>query len=349
LPPEVQRALDQDMISHRSEEFSQLLREASAELRDWLGTDGDVLVLTASGTGAMEAALVNVLSPGDRVLAVSVGVFGERFASIARAHGADVTMLEFPLGEAVDPGVLAEALAGDPGYRAVLVTHNETSTGVTNDLAAIAGVVKASGEGSPLLIVDAVSSLGALEFRMDEWGCDVVVSCSQKAFMAPPGLSFVAMSPRAWKANETAGMPRYYLDLGRAREYSEKGQTPFTPAITVLYGLCRALRMMAAEGRQAVRERHREVGGVLRRGVLGLGMELLADGEHASDTVTAVRIPSGWSADALVKGLSEEHDVFVAGGQGPLKGKIIRIGHMGYVDVEAAERVIEALRALLGG
>jgi aspartate aminotransferase-like enzyme len=351
LPPEVRRALGREMISHRSPEFQALMREVTAELRKWFGTEGDVLILTVSGTGVLEAAVVNVLSPGDRVLAVSVGIFGQRFASIARSFGAEVCLLEFPLGQAADPQVVAGALAENPGYRAVLVTHNETSTGVTNDVAAIAdaiaAAVKASEGDAPFLLVDAVSSLGGLDFRMDDWGCDVVATSSQKAFMTPPGLGFIAMSAEAWKATETARMPRYYLDLRRAREYAERGETPYTPAITTLYGLHEALRLMATEGKERILERHCEVGRAMRRGVVDLGLGLLADAGHASDTVTAVKIPSGLDAQVVIKRLSEEHGVVVASGQGSLKGKIIRIGHMGYTDLEDVERVVEALRAVI--
>ncbi|MCG2769579.1 MAG: alanine--glyoxylate aminotransferase family protein, partial [Anaerolineae bacterium] len=348
LPAKVRQALAGKMIGHRSAEFSALLREITAGLRQWFQTEEDVLVLTASGTGGMEAALVNVLSPGDRVLAVSVGVFGERFADIARAYGADVTMLEFPWGQGADTDVIAGALSGDPDYRAVLVTHNETSTGVTNNLAAIAGAVKAAREEAPLLIVDAVSSLGAIDVRMDAWGCDVVVTSSQKALMTPPGLSFVALSARAWEASERARMPRFYWDLRKARVYAERVQTPFTPAVTTLFGLREALRMMAEEGRERVLERHRKLGRAMRLGIAGLELDLFAEESHASDTVTAVRVPSGRSAEELIRRLRDEHDVVVAGGQGRLKGRIIRIAHMGHVNEADVERVIEALRAVLG-
>lgn len=347
LPAKVRQALAGEMIGHRSAEFGALLREITAGLRQWFQTEENVLVLTASGTGGMEAALVNVLSPGDRVLAVSVGVFGERFADIARAHGADVTLLDFPWGQAADTDVIARALSADPDYRAVLVTHNETSTGVTNSLAAIAGAVRAAREEAPLLVVDAVSSLGAIDVGMDSWGCDVVVTSSQKALMTPPGLSFVALSDRAWEASERARMPRFYWDLRKARAYAGRGQTPFTPAVTTLFGLREALRVMAGEGRDNVLERHRKLGRAMRLGIAGLGLELFAEESHASDTVTGVRVPPGRSAEELIRRLHDEHDVVVAGGQGLLKGKIIRIAHMGHVNETDVERVIEALRAVL--
>jgi len=347
LPMDIRKALAGEMIGHRSTEFGALLREITAGLHQWFQTEEDVLVLTGSGTGGMEAALVNVLSPGDRVLAVSVGVFGERFAEIARAYGADVTLLEFPWGQAADADAIARALSADPDYRAVLVTHNETSTGVTNDLAAIAGAVRAAREEAPLLIVDAVSSLGAIDVRVDAWGCDVVVTSSQKALMTPPGLSFVALSGRAWEASERARMPRFYWDLRKARAYKECGQTPFTPAVTTLFGLREALRMMAGEGRERVLERHRKLGRAMRLGIVGLGLDLLAEETHASNTVTAVRVPPSRSAEELIRRLRDEHDVVVAGGQGRLKGKIIRIAHMGHVNEADVNRVIEALRAVL--
>ena len=349
LPVKVRQALAGEVIGHRGAEFGALLREITAGLRQWFQTEEDVLVLTASGTGGMEAALVNVLSPGDRVLAVSAGVFGERFADIARVYGADVTLLEFPWGRGVDTDAIARVLSDNPDYRAVLVTHNETSTGVTNNLAAIAGAVKTAGEEAPFLMVDAVSSLGAIDVRMDAWGCDVVVTSSQKALMTPPGLSFVALSDRAWEACERARLPRFYWDLRKARAYTERGQTPFTPAVTTMFGLREALRMMAEEGRERVLERHRELGCAMRLGVAGLGLELFAEESHASDTVTAVRVPLGWNVEELMRRLRDEHGVVVAGGQGRLRGKIIRIAHMGHVNEADVERVIEALRVVLGG
>ena len=347
LPAEVREALAQEMIGHRSPEYEALQRSVVEQLRDWFGTRGDVLIITASGTGMMEAALVNTVSPGDRVLAVCIGVFGERFAAIAEAFGADVTRLDFPWGHAADPDAVARAVAEDGPFDAVLVTHNETSTGVTNDLEAIGRAVASCPGERPIVLVDAVSSLGGIEVRADAWGCDVVFTASQKALMAPPGLGFVSVNGRAWAAVEAARMPRFYWDFRRAREYAARGQTPFTPSVTGLCGVQAALKVMAEEGQQAVFERHRQVGEAMRNGLDRLGLELFAERAHASDTVTALRIPEGWQAGELQSRLREEHDIAVAGGQDRLKGKILRIGHMGYVDVAGVDRVLSALSEVL--
>jgi len=220
LLPEAQRALSQDVIGHRDAEFETLLHAVMQHLRHFFQTESDVLVLTASGTGGLEAALVNVMSPGDRVLAVSVGTFGQRFAAIARAFGARVEQIDAPWGQAFDVDVVGEALRDNPEVRLLLTTHNETSTAVLNDLASLAELLRSLGASRPLWLVDAVSSLGAVELPMDEWGCDLVISASQKAWMAPPGLAFVGVSPRGWDAMAAARCPRFYWDLAAARTYA---------------------------------------------------------------------------------------------------------------------------------
>jgi aspartate aminotransferase-like enzyme len=288
--------------------------------------------------------VVNALSPGDRVLAVSIGNFGDRFARIASAFGADVVKLDFPWGQAADPAVIAERLDADPSIRAVLVTHNETSTGVTNDVQAIGDVVRRT---PALLIVDAVSSLAALPLPADEWGLDMVVAGSQKALMIPPGLAFVAVGPRAWQAYAKARMPRHYWDFLAVKKAYEKGQTPYTPAISLLYALAESLRMIQEEGLQAVYNRHRAIGSATRRGVQDLGLRLFAEPGHPSDTVTAVRVPDGMDGKELIARLRSEHRVVVAGGQGPLEGKIFRIGHMGWVQWSEIEDALASLAAVL--
>ncbi len=355
LPEAVLQATGQQMINHRGPEFVSLLREITARLKAFFQTEGDVFILTASGTGGLEAALVNLLSPGDRVLAVSVGYFGDRFARIAEVFGAQLTKLDFPWGEAADPEIIRERLIAEPGFKLVLVTHNETSTGVTNDLAAIAEAVRIStssvesslGDGGSLLAVDAISSLGAIDLPMDEWGCDVVITGSQKAWMAPPGLAMVGVSRRAWLAVERAESPRFYWDFRPLKTYAGRGQTPFTPALSALYGLGRSLELMAEEGLSNIFARHRRIGRYMREGIKALGLELLADETHASDTVTAVRVPSGVDGGELLARLREEYGVILGGGQGPLRGRIFRIGHMGYVSEADIDRVLKALNSLM--
>ena len=344
-PPEVLEAVGRQMINHRGPEFADLLARLTTRLKEVFQTRHDVLLLTTAGTGAMEAALVNVLSPGDKVLAVSIGVFGERFAQIAETYGAQVIRLPFPWGRAADPEEVRKALQANPGVKAVLVTHNETSTGVTNDLGAIARVIHGFDK---LIIVDAISSLGSIPLPVDEWRLDVVATASQKGWMVPPGLCMLSMSERAWKAYETARMPRFYFDAAKAKSYAEKGQTPWTPAISIAYGLDVALEMLLAEGLDNVFARHRKVASVARDGVKGLGLRLFPEEERfASDTVTAVRVPEGVEGKRLVGTLREEHGVVVAGGQGELTGKIFRIGHLGYVAEHEVRHLLEALETAL--
>jgi aspartate aminotransferase-like enzyme len=351
LPPEVLEAAGQQMVNHRGPEFIELLREVTSNLKSFFRTKEDVLVVTASGTGGMEAGLVNFLSPGDRVLAVIIGIFGKRFADIAEAYGADVTRLEVPWGQPAHPEDIERELSRIPDVRAVLVTHNETSTGVTNDLEPIARIVNDfrndAGE-NPLLIVDAISSLGAIPFEMDAWGCDVVITGSQKAWMAPPGLSMIGVSKRAWQANKKAGMSRFYLDLATARRYAERGQTPYTPAVSALYGLQASLELMQEEGGDRIVARHRQVAQHCRDGIRTLGLDILAPESHASSTVTAVC--GGDKVEdltGLLSRLREEKGIVLAGGQGDLQGRIFRIGHLGYVYQEDVDDLVKAIGELL--
>ena len=345
-PEEVLQAGARQMINHRGPEFAQLIGACHDGLQKVFHTTNDIAILTASGTGGLEAAVVNTLSPGDKLLCVSVGVFGDRFCQVAGAYGADVTKLSFPLGEAADPDAIRSALQADPSIKAVAVTHNETSTGVTNDLQAIAQVVR---ESDALLLVDAISSLGCIPLDTDAWGCDVVVTGSQKGFMVPPGLAFVGVGPRAWEASKSATTPRFYLDLDRHVSYYKRGQTPWTPAVSVMFALERALELMLAEGMDAIHRRHAEVARITREGVVALGLELFArDERYASDTVTAVKVPEGVEAGELLGTMRSEHGVVVAGGQGPaMEGKVFRIGHLGYVTPEDVSGVLDALQKAL--
>jgi aspartate aminotransferase-like enzyme len=333
------------MVNHRGRPFAALIQRVSERLQEFYLTKQDVLILSASGTGGMEAAVINTLSPGDKTLVVSIGAFGDRFAAIADTYGAEVTSLSYEWGEAADPEDVRKALADDANITAVMVTHNETSTGVTNPLEEIAKVVR---EADKLLLVDAVSSLGAIPADMDGWGLDVVVTGSQKGWMVPPGLAFVSLSERAWKANESARMPRFYLDLAKARDFVQKGQTPWTPVISVFYGLDLALEKMAAEGLESIHARHASVGQMVREGVKALGLELLAaDERYASNTVTSVKCPEGVEVSELRKTLEDEYNVVVAGGQGKLSGKIFRFGHLGLVSEADIRHALDALAEAL--
>jgi aspartate aminotransferase-like enzyme len=346
LPPDVLAAVGQQMINHRGPEFEALYADVTAWLKVFFETEHDLLLLTCSGTGGMEAAIVNTLSPGDRVLAVMIGTFGERFAEIAVAFGADVTLLAFPLGQAADPTVVAQKLAQDGPFAAVLLTQNETSSGVTNDVEALCAAIHAAAPAT-LILVDGISGMGAIRLRADAWGCDVVVAGSQKAWMAPPGMAMLSVSPRAWEAYQRAKMPRYYLDLGQARKYAQRNQTPATPALPVLYALHVSLKQMVAEGREAIVARHARIGAYCRAGMLKLGLGLYADPAHYSNTVTAVTLPSTLKASKLEADLRTRYGVIV--GSSKAAGvEMIRIGHMGYVSEADLDEVTAALKALLG-
>lgn len=345
VPPAVLEAGARPMINHRGPEFGALILDITARLKRFFQTENDVLILTASGTGGMEAAIVNTLSPGDRVLAVSVGAFGDRFAHIARTYGADIVKLDFPWGTAADPDQIAAQLAEYPAIKAVLVTHNETSTGVTNDLASISEVVRHYGR---MLIVDAISSIGALPLPVDKWGCDVVVTGSQKSWMIPPGLAMVSVSKAAWEACARATMPRFYFDFAAAKSSLDKGQTPFTPAVSLFFALAEALNMIEAEGLDNVVQRHRRIGEHTRRGVKALDLALLADERCASNVVTAVKVPEGVQCKDLLRKMREELGVVLAGGQGALAEKIFRIGHIGFVTEADIDDALRSLQTVLG-
>jgi aspartate aminotransferase-like enzyme len=349
IPPAVAEAMHTPMINHRGPEFAAILQRVTERLRYFFQTRHDVLGFPAAGTGGQEASVVNLLSPGDSVLAVSIGVFGNRLARIAETFGAAVTRLEVPWGQAADPAEVAAHLTALPQARAVLLTHNETSTGITNDLRALATAIRAR-RPDVLIVVDAVSSLGCVDVRMDEWDLDVVFTGSQKGWMVPPGLTMIGVGPRAWAAAETARIPRFFWDFRTARRSLEKWQTPYTPPVSIYQGLDVALDMMLAEGREAIFARHRACAELTRRRARELGLALFAEPAHASNTVTAIRVPDGVDGKALTKALREHEGVIVAGGQERLEGRIIRIGHMGWVHepdiaatIDALARQLEAL------
>ena len=348
LPPSVREAGGRQMVNHRGEEFKALLLRVSEGMKPYFGTRNDVVMLTCAGTGALEATIVNTLSPGDPVLSVSIGAFGDRFAKIAEVYGAAVTKLDVEWGEAADAAAVGEAARAIPGLKAVLLTHNETSTGVTNDIESLARAIRDAAPDA-LILVDAISALGAVPFAMDEWGLDLVVTGSQKAWMSAPGMAMAAVGPRAWAAGETAKMPRFYLDLKRHRDTAAAGETPWTPAVAVMYQVDEGLRLMQAEG-DGVFERHAAAQAMTRAGLRAIGFTLLAADEVASKTVTAAWIPEGldWKAfNATLK----SRGLVLAGGQGKLKGRIFRLGHLGSVttdDVLAAIGVLEEAAIIHG-
>lgn len=346
----VLEAMARPMINHRGAEFGKLLERVSCALEPVFGTQAGVLVLGSSGTGGLEAALVNCFSPGEVLLSCAVGVFGKRFAAIARTYGCTVESFETPLGAAVDPSALAARLEADPERRiaGVLLTHNETSTGVQNDMAALAPIVRAHGAIS---LVDSVSGLGASEFRMDEWGYDVVVTASQKAFAAPPGVSMLAAGERARARMAKATNPRFYFDLQRARESANDGQTPWTPPISILYALDVALARYHAEGMAAACDRHARYARAVRAGLEALGFAIFSKPGAHSVTVVAATPPEGIAAAEFLEHLREQYGVVLSGGQRELAGKIVRFGTMGdvsEVDLLGAIGAIERTLANLG-
>ncbi len=350
VPSQVLRGLAKPMINHRGPEFKKLLIEVSEGLKEVFSTENEVLVFPSAGTGGMEAAVVNFVSPGEKVLVVSIGNFGDRFAEICRRFGAVVEKMDFPWGTAADPAVLDDRIKKDTGkeIKAVFVTHNETSTGVTNDLPQLRAAL---GDHPALFIVDSVSGLGAMPLETDAWNLDVVVAGSQKSFMLPPGLSFVSVSKKAWERAAECTNPRYYWDLKAAKEFALKGQTPYTPALPQLTGLVESLKMMKEEGKENVIARHRRLRDMVRSGVRSLGLPLLAEDDVASTAVTAVLAPDGIAADTIRSTMREKFNVVVAGGQNQLKNKIFRIGHLGYVqelDILAALAALEMSLALCG-
>ena len=346
IPDDIVQAMTNPMINHRGPEFHDLIDKTTGQLKQVFMTKNDLLILTASGTGALEASLVNTLSPGDKVLSATAGSFGDRFTDMALAYGADVTRLDFPWGGPIDPGAVRQALHDDPGIKAVIVTHNETSTGVTHPVEEIAKGVK--GEFDKLLLVDAVSSLGCIPLPVDAWGCDLVGTPSQRGFMIPPGLAFISISQRGWEAQQTAKMPRFYFDLSLARRFLEQGQTPFTPNLAALYGLSLALDKLLEEGLENVYGRHAGIGQFTRDGVRELGLELLvADESYASNTVTAVKMPESVDGKRLMTLMRTEQNVVLAGGQGKMSDDIFRIGHLGHVTKDDIDGVMTALRKVL--
>ncbi len=343
-PPEVLAAAGGEMINHRGPEFAELLQRLTCGIQLFFGTDQEILIISASGTGAMEAAIVNTLSTGDKVLCVTVGSFGDRFGTIAERYGAEVTRSDIEWGQAATPELVAELVQQDD-YDALLITHNETSTGITNPIGAIAAAVREVAD--PLIIVDAVSSLGSIEMRMDDWGLDAVVTASQKGWQSPPGIAMAALSERGWEAAERSNMPSFYFDLTTHHDYAERGQPPWTPALPTMYAMDAALPMLVSEGPEAIYARHHRFASWTRSAAKALGLELLAEEQYASDTVTAICVPDGVAGPAVTKRLREEHDVVIAGGQGKLAASIWRIGHLGFLDESEFAACFSALQEAL--
>nr|P14776.1 RecName: Full=Soluble hydrogenase, small subunit; AltName: Full=Tritium exchange subunit [Synechococcus sp. PCC 6716]CAA34644.1 unnamed protein product [Synechococcus sp. PCC 6716] len=350
VPESVLLSLGKHPIGHRSGEFSQIMAAMTAGIK-WLHqTQNEVLILAASGTGAMEAGIINFLSAGDRVVVGCNGKFGDRWGEVCDAYGLTTERISAPWGQPLNPDDFKAVLDGhrQKPSKAVIVTHSETSTGVINDLEAINRHVKAHGQA--LIIVDAVTSLGAVSVPIDEWGLDVVGSGSQKGYMIPPGLAFVSVSPKAWEAYKTATLPKFYLDLGKYRKDAAKHTTPFTPPVNLFFALKTALEMMQAEGLEAIFQRHQRLMQATRAAMKALNLPLYAADSCASPAITAVA-PQGVEAENIRSLMKKRFDIALAGGQDHLKGQIFRIGHLGFVgdrDILAAVSALEAVLAELG-
>jgi serine---pyruvate transaminase len=330
VPPEVLEAMSRPMIHHRSSDFRAIFGSCLDRLAQVYRTEGDVLVYTASGTGGMESAISNLTRPGDRVVVVSAGHFGERWLEMANNFGCEVDELAYAWGEAPAPDDLAERLRQLGGAKVVFMTHSETSTGVVADVQGLAAAAKEAGS---LVVVDAVSSLGAVPLETDAWELDAVISGSQKALMTPPGLATVAVSRDAWAAVEVGAPSRYYFDWTQTRERQKQFDPAFTPAISIIAGLDVALGLLLEEGLEQTFERHARLGRACRAGVKAMGLELFSPDDDRSAVVTAINAPDGIDSSELVQTLRDRQGIVLAPGQGPLKGRIFRIGHIGYYDV----------------
>lgn len=345
LPPEVLQALSRPILHHRTPEFEALFARVRGGLSELLETRNEVIVLAASGTGAMEAAVVNLCSPGDEAIVVRCGKFGERWGEIGKAFGIRVHALDAPYGEAVAAERVAEALKAHPQARALFATQSETSTGVLQD---IEGYARLTRRTDTLLVVDAVSSFGVVACPMDAWGVDAVVAGSQKGLMCPPGLAFIALGDRAWRAAERATCPKFYWDLRAERKWQAKGQAQFTPAVSLLMGLDVAMGLLKAEGLAQVYRRHDLLARATRAGAEALGLTLFTRAAP-SPAVTAIKAPPGVDGEAVVRAYGERHNITIAGGQGEMKGQIFRLAHLGYVDESDILVGLAALERVLAG
>lgn len=347
LPPEVLSAMGRPIIHHRTPQFKKMFTGVNENLRSIFQTKSDILTFASSGTGAMEACVVNLLSPGDKAVVVKGGKFGERWAEICQHFGIEVVGADVEWGESVEPALIAEILKNKGGeIKAVFTTLCETSTGALTDIEAIGKIVSAS---EAVLVVDAISALGSMNLETDNWNVDIVVSGSQKGLMIPPGLSFVSVSDKAWKLVESSRSPSYYFNFKEYKKFLAQNDIPFTPAVTLIIALTEALKIICGEGLENVLRRHRLLAQATRQAVKALGLRLFAS--HPADIITAVEAPDNIDGQELVKLMREKFGVTIAGGQGKLKGKIFRIAHMGYIgkfDIITAISALEMALAELG-
>ncbi|HEY4716525.1 MAG TPA: alanine--glyoxylate aminotransferase family protein [bacterium] len=343
IPPEVIQSMSDAVVHHRAPDFLPILEEVREGLKWIFQCNNEVLIFASSGTGAMEGAVTNTLSRGDRALVVRGGKFGERWTGICQAYGVEAKNIDVPWGEAVDPSEIKKALQADPGIKAVLFQASETSTGVAHPVKEIAGIVR--NYENTLCILDAITGIGVFDIPMDKWGIDIVVGGSQKALMLPAGLAFAAVSDKAWKFVSKSNLPKYYFNFNKELKNLQKNQTAYTPAVTLILGLRQSLRMLRAEGLEGIFARHETLASATRAAVKAMGLELFA--KSPSNAVTAVNAPQGVDGQKIVKGLRDKFKITIAGGQDKLKGKIFRIAHLGFYDRFDIIMILSAIESVL--
>lgn len=341
LPPEVREALAQQVISHRSSEYRAIHSETVAMAQEFFQTKNDVFLFTSSGTGTMEAAIVNTLSSGDTAIGVTIGVFGKRALNVAKAYGITIVELSYPMGQAAKPEEIAEAVKKHPEAKAIIITHNETSTAIENDIPVIVKAVRAVG--NPLFLVDSISALGNVDLPVDELALDVVYTSTQKAWMSPPGLALISVGPRAWEAAKTAKCPRYYFDFAKMKKYHDHDETPETPGVSNLFALHAALKLMKQKGVKETFAYYSELSAYTKKKLQDSGFTLFGDQAHASKTVTAFLIPEGTDDKTFRGTLKSKYGVILSGGKGETEGKIARIAHMGWVSKKDIDDAIEVM------
>ena len=346
VPPEVLLAMARPIIHHRAPEFATLFGQIRQDLKWLFQTEAEVLTLVSSGTGGMEAAVSNFLSPGEKALFVNGGKFGERWGKLCKTFGVQATEIKVEWGQAVDPQAIAEALKQDPSIKAVYVQASETSTGVAHDTRAIAEIVR--NREQTILVVDAITALGVFDLKTDAWGIDVLVAGSQKALMLPPGLAFISVSDKAWNLADKAKNASFYFNLKKEREAQQKNQTAYTAGVSLMIGLKEVLTMLRAEGLGNVFSRHARMAQAMREGMKAAGLSLFPK-QNPSDALTVVSTPDGVDGQAVYKNLREQYGITAAGGQDHLKGKIFRISHMGYIDTFDIIQALAATEMVLKG
>lgn len=346
LPPQVLSSLSQQVISHRGKSYEKVHQEVVNNLQYFFQTQNPIYLLTASGTAGLETAVVNFFSPGDSVIFFTCGEFGSRWAEIGRRYGLNVNQVKFPEGTAAKKEIIQQTLDKTKKLAGVFITHNETGTGVLNNLFEIAPIIKNHSD-KPLLLVDSVSALGGVDLPMDELKIDVLVTASQKAWMSSPGIAMVAVSGKAQERQKTSKIPKYYLDLFLYEKFGQKNQTPATPAVSVLYSLQSALTLMKKDGKEKIFKKHLELRDYFREQIKKIGLKLVVSDQEASPTVTSIWPPKGVDEASWRKLLREKYNTIIAGGMGGLKGKIVRVAHMGYVTKSDLDQVVDSFKKSL--